>query len=181
MNIGFDLDKVFINFPPFIPPKFIRIMYGEKSNGQLTYRIPGKIEQKIRQLSHIPFLRQPMRENMQIVKTMSTRHNWNFFLISSRYGFLRHATETLVQKYGLTKYFKKLYFNFSNQQPHLFKSLAITKEHIDAYIDDDLPLLIYLAKQHPHVHFFWLNEKTMGKIQKNIEAITNFSDFFKKL
>ncbi len=160
MNIGFDLDKVLINFPPLIPSNVIRKLYGQKLNGHLSYRFPSIWEQIIRRATHTPLLRKPIQKNIQLLWKNKKKANQKFFLISSRYGFLRDITEELVKKNNFPNLFNKLYFNYQNKQPHLFKSSIIAKEHIDAYIDDDLPLLVYLAGKHPK---------------------TNFLDYFKKI
>lgn len=174
MNIGFDLDKVFIDYPPFIPDNIIDKMYKKKSNGTLLYRIPGKAEQMIRHISHHPFLRPPIKENLLFLeKFAKTEHN--LFLISSRFGFLQARTNDLIKKQGFDKIFKGLYFNYQNNQPHFFKDMVIKKLHINKYIDDDFSLIKYLAKENKHVIFYWLNPKKNKKISNNIIAITQLS------
>ena len=96
-------------------------------------------------------------------------------LISSRYSFLKHATEKLVKKYKLDKLFAELYFNYENKQPHVFKSEMINRLKLDAYIDDDLPLLKYVAGRNNKVKLYWLNDKQHKKIGPNILAITDIN------
>lgn len=181
MNIGFDLDKVFINHPPFVPSWLINRLYRGKINDSLSYRIPGAFEQFVRKLSHLPFLRQPIQKNIQIIIAMKKNPNQKFFLISSRYSFLAHETKSLIERTGLKKIFTNMYFNFDNDQPHLFKDKIITKKHIDKYIDDDLPLLKYLAEKHPKTIFFWLNDNIQKRLQKNVYAITSLVSVFQKI
>lgn len=173
MNIGFDLDKIFIDYPPFIPDSLIDKLYKKKSNGVLLYRIPGKLEQKIRILSHHPYFRPLLAKNLEFVKKLSNNKSHTLFLISSRFGFLKERTQRLIEKYHLDTIFSRMYFNFHNNQPHLFKSLILKKQKIDLFIDDDLPLLKYLAKVYPKMKFVWLNSHTKGKISSTIEAITD--------
>lgn len=172
MNIGFDLDKIFINHPPFIPSWLIEKLYKEKSDGELLYRIPTLLEQKARQWSHHYLLRTPIKKNIEIVRKMINNKKNNYYLISSRFGFLQQQTNIIVAKYKLKEMFQTLYFNFDNQQPHLFKDTMIKKLKIEKYIDDDLPLLEYLAQKNPKTVFYWLNSKRNGPIKKNIYAIT---------
>ncbi len=166
MRIGFDLDKVFIDYPPFIPDLLIDKLYKKKSNGTLLYRIPTKPEQILRNLSHLPVLRPPLNENIAFLQSISKKNN-KLYLISSRYGFLRKRTEALMKKYGFDKIFDKLYFNFENKQPHLFKNEVIKKLHLDLYVDDDLHLINFVARHNPETKFFWLyhspKEHKMGK------------------
>lgn len=176
MNIGFDLDKIFINYPPLIPSWIIDKLYKEKSNGILKYRIPGKIEQRIRQLSHTPFLRLPITQNVNYLKSLHLKNGNKLYLISSRFSFLKKQTEDLVKRNGFDKIFTVLSFNYEDKQPHLFKNKLIKQHNINIYVDDDLALLKYLSKNNPKTHFFWLNNTTQGKISTNLFAITKLSD-----
>lgn len=176
MNIGFDLDKVFIDYPPFIPGFIIDKLYKQKSNGELLYRIPSRFEQKIRQFSHYYKFRPPITKNIEHVKKLIQNKNHTYFLISSRFGFLEKQTNKVVALYGLSSLFSKLLFNTHNEQPHLFKDKMIKKLKINIYLDDDLPLLKYLAQKNPATIFYWLNKKTHGKIKSNILAITEFTE-----
>ncbi len=174
MNIGFDLDKVFIDYPPFIPDIIFDKFYKKKSNGELLYRIPKKPEQLVRYLIHHPLLRPPIQKNMQFLKKFSKTHN-DLFLISSRFGFLETRTNDLIKRYGFDEIFKGLYFNYTNKQPHLFKDRVLKELKIKKYVDDDFALVKYLAKHNPKIKFYWLNQKETKKITSNIEAITQLS------
>lgn len=178
MNVGFDLDKIFINFPPFVPDRIIEWFYKGKSDGELSYRIPSKPEQFLRLLTHYPFLRKPIKENIGFIKKAAAENNHTYYLISSRFGFLKKTTEKLVQKYGIDKIFKSLHFNFLNEQPHLFKNQMIQKLKIDYYVDDDLPLLNFLVDKNPKARFFWLNNKISKPLKRNLFAIKNISEMF---
>lgn len=172
MNIGFDLDKVFIDYPFFLPDLLINKLYKKKANGVLSYRIPKRPEQLLRLLIHHPILRQPIKENVEFMKKLAAQNTHTYYLISGRFGFLKSATKKLVQRHGIHKLFKNLYFNFANQQPHVFKNQIIQKLKIDRYVDDDLHLLTFLAKKNPKKKFFWLNKKQTKPLTKNLLAIT---------
>lgn len=175
MNIGFDLDKVLIDYPPFIPSWVIDKLYKKKDNGVLLYRIPGRFEQLIRILSHHPLLRPMIQNNLTFVRKISQRNGNRLFLISSRFDFLKGRTNAIIKKEELDKVFHKLYFNYKNQQPHVFKDIIIKKEQIKKYVDDDLSLLRYLSINNPQTHFYWLNPLSKAKISKNLFGITNIS------
>lgn len=178
MNIGFDLDKIFINFPPLVPTRIIDWFYKGKPDGSLKYRIPGRAEQLLRLLMHYPLLRRPIKENIEFMKKLAAENAHIYYLISSRFGFLKKTTEKLVHKYGLDKMFKSLHFNFSNSQPHIFKNEIIKKLNVDLYVDDDLQLLEYLVNKNPKTNFFWLNNKISKPMGKNLFAIKNISEMF---
>ena len=181
MNIGFDLDKIFIDYPPFVPDKLIDRLYKQKSDGVLLYRVPSKLEQVLRIVSHYPIFRLPLTENIKFVKDLTNKQKDNnkYYLISSRFGFLKNATEALIKRHGFNEIFDAMFFNFENRQPHLFKHEIITKLKIDRYVDDDLPLLEFLNKKNNKTKFFWLNEKISKPLKNNLFAINHISEMFK--
>ena len=176
MRIGFDLDKIFINYPPMVPDKIIDRLYKKKSNGVLLYRIPTKPEQVLRRLSHLSILRPPITENISFLKSLpKSKHQ--LFLISSRYKFLERVTENLMKKHSFDEIFEERHFNFENKQPHIFKSDVLKKLKIDKYVDDDLQLLKYVAKENPKTMFYWLSPVSSSeKLPKNIKTIRNLSE-----
>jgi len=176
MNIGFDLDKIFIDYPPFVPAGLINRLYKQKSNGVLLYRIPPKLEQIIRVISHHPLLRPLITKNIQFVEYLSKNKKHKYYLISSRFSFLKERTEAIVKKYKFDKIFDNMLFNFRDQQPHIFKDEVIKKMKVDRYIDDDLPLLEFVSKKNPNTKFFWLNKKHTKPLGKNLFAIKNLSE-----
>jgi hypothetical protein len=178
MNIGFDLDKIFIDYPLFVPDVLINTLYKQKSNGVLLYRIPSRVERSLRILTHYPFFRPPIISNIQFVEDLAKSKKHKHYLISSRFSFLKHQTELIVNKYKLGKIFDAMFFNFKDQQPHIFKDQVIKKMKITLYVDDDLPLLEYLADKNPKVRFFWLNTMQNKKLGKNLFAIKNLSEMF---
>ena len=205
MNVGFDLDKIFINFPPFVPTKIIDWLYKGKPNGTLKYRIPSRLEQIIRIFSHYPFFRPPITKNMNYVKNLAlanknksstffsrsinssikSQHSEKvldkYYLISSRFSFLEKKTTGLIKRYSLDKIFNAMYFNYENRQPHEFKNEMVKKLDLDMYVDDDLQLLEYLVDNNPKTKFFWLNNKVSKPLGKNLYAIKNISEMFTPL
>ncbi|OGH17352.1 MAG: hypothetical protein A3C30_04080 [Candidatus Levybacteria bacterium RIFCSPHIGHO2_02_FULL_40_18] len=193
-KIGFDLDGVFISGPPFIPKFLIEWLYKQRRNS-LLYRFPGKLEQKIRVLSHIPIFRPAIKNNLLFFK--KTRLS-NMYLISSRFSFLKQRTADWDKKNNLFGYFKKCYFNEKDEQPHKFKDSIIKKEKIKKYIDDDLDLLLFLSKENPNIEFYWVGPSTgsgevRGKpaasgtrqrwtrnLPNNIKQIKDLAEFFTK-
>lgn len=178
MNIGFDLDKVFINTPPLIPKAIIDKLYKKRDNGTLLYRIPGKPEQIFRRLTHLSIFRPAMKENLKFLKSIPKDKN-KLYLISSRFKFLEHRTKRLIKRFKLDNIFDGMFFNFSNEQPHIFKNRIIRQLKLDYYIDDDLSLLTYVARQNPSIKFFWLTEKNNKQsLVPNISPIFPLSKLF---
>ncbi len=180
MKIGFDFDKVFVNFPPFIPTSLVHFLY-KKRTRRLSYRIPGKIEQKVRILSHHPVLRKPITKNVQILQKIAKQNNHDLYLISGRFGFLKQKTEEWIIRHNMQPLFKEIHFNFKNKQPHLEKNRVIQKTKIDTFIDDDLDLLLYLAKQNPKIQFYWVKNGErlpQKRLPKNITPIHDLLEFY---
>lgn len=181
MRIGFDLDKIFVDYPPFIPDQLIDKIYKKKSNGELIYRIPHRPEQYLRSFFHLSIFRPLIKENIDVVKKIP-RDNNQLFLISSRFGFLEKKTKALLKKYKLDTLFDGMYFNFEDKQPHIFKNEVLRKLHLDIYIDDDLHLLQYLVSYHKKTQFFWLTPHPNYKHKHalyNITPITRLSEIIK--
>lgn len=175
MKIGFDLDKVFVDYPPFVPDRLIDKLYKKKANGILLYRIPTRPEQFVRQLSHYPLLRPPIQKNVAFLKSISKKNN-QLYLISSRFGFLEKQTKRLVERLGLSDVFDGMYFNFENKQPHLFKNDILKKLQLDMYVDDDYHLLKYVAKDNKKTKFFWLTPQQHNLVlPKSMTPITELS------
>lgn len=173
MNIGFDLDGIFVDKPPIIPKTILERLYKDRDNGGLHYRIPSSVEQRIRILSHYPIFRPALIKNVIALQNLAKSQKYSLFLISSRFGFLKKRTEALVKKHGFDGIFKKLYFNYPNEQPHLFKQRILKEINIDAFIDDDLSLLKFLARENPKVQFYWLNRSKNTKVLENLKAISD--------
>lgn len=176
MRIGFDLDKIFIDYPPLIPDGIIDRLYRKKANGELLYRIPSKPEQFFRKLSHASYLRPPMQTNITFLKSLP-KNKYQLYLISSRFGFLQKQTISLMRKLGLDQIFDEMYFNFENKQPHIFKNEIMKQLHLDIYVDDDIYLLKYIAKENKKTALFWLHPApTSMHLPKEITQILELSD-----
>lgn len=173
MNLGFDFDKIFIDYPPLIPAKLIDRLYKKTVGDKLWYRIPSKPEQMLRLFTHHPLFRPPIKDNFKFIRDLSKQKQHRHYLISSRFYFLKSVTEDLIEKYQLHRLFDDMQFNFENKQPHIFKEEIIKKLKIDRYVDDDLPLLNFLAPRNKKTKFFWLNKTMYKSIKNNLVAITH--------
>lgn len=178
MKIGFDLDKIFVDYPPFIPDSLIDRLYKKKSHGELLYRIPSGPEQLLRKLSHYHRFRGPMTTNLAFLYKLSKK-NYELFLISSRFSFLERQTMSLVKSMKIDKLFSEMYFNFANEQPHIFKERILKELKLDIYIDDDLQLLEFVSKTNKRTRYFWLYKGNKGTVPPEITQIKQLSDLDK--
>lgn len=175
IKIGFDFDKVFVDYPPFIPERLINKLY-KKSSNNLSYRIPGKLEQKIRKLSHFPLFRPPIKANVKALEHIAVNSDLEIYLVSSRFNFLKKRTEDWLSRHKIKSHFKKLYFNFKDEQPHIFKSKIIEDLGIKIYVDDDLDLLKYLLKKNRSLKLYWVTKSKKGGQPKNIHPIKTLNE-----
>lgn len=179
-RIGLDLDGVFVGLPPFIPYSLIDWLYKDHNEQRLKYRIPGFLEQKIRQLSHLPFVRPPIKQNHLILKHYHDTKKYHFYLISGRFGFLKNLTLAWLKRYGLIDVFDKIYFNINNVQPHEYKEKILSELNLDTYIEDDFDSIIYLASKFRKTHFYWYTENKSVKLNAgNITAIDDLGKILK--
>lgn len=180
-KIAFDFDKVFVDYPPFVPTSVIDYLY-KKKNGHLAYRYPGFFEKQIRIFSHQPIFRSPMKKNIAAVEKISEDKDIEMYVVSSRFSFLKNRTREWDKKNKVSKYFKKMYFNFGDEQPHLFKERILKTEKVDKFVDDDLDLLFFLAARNPKIKFYWINKDLpYKKLLPNITRVKDLSEFSKYL
>jgi len=160
VRIGFDLDGVIIDKPPFIPHSIMEKLVREHDHKKLSYRYPtSSFERKIRFWSHHPLLRPPIKKNIRLIKELYKSKNYKLFVVSSRYSFLEERTRQWFRFYKLRKFFEKVYINLEDAQPHLFKEEMIKRLKLDVFIDDDLPLLDYLRKQLKNVDLVYVEDQ----------------------
>lgn len=179
MKIGFDLDKIFIDYPPLIPDTVIDKLYKKKVNGTLLYRTPSKPEQILRRVSHFPLFRPAIKKNISFLRSLPKK-KYTLYLISSRFGFLEKQTLSRMQELGLDLLFERMYFNFENKQPHIFKDDVLKNLKLDSYVDDDIHLLKYVAKTNKCTRFFWLHSAPSATyLPENITQLTDLPDIIR--
>jgi len=178
MYIGFDLDQIFIQYPAYISSKIVDRLYKQKTQEGLSYRIPSRAEQLFRLATHTQTFRKPMKENLLFLAELKRNQRDSYYLITGRFDFLKKRTEAFIKKHNFDTIFDGMYFNYKNEQPHLFKDSIIKKLHLDRYVDDDFDLLNYLAQRNANTTFFWLNKRKEGKVLDNLIAVTKLQPVF---
>lgn len=149
--MGFDLDGILVDGPPFVPSWLLEFLYRGKKQKKLHYRIPhSKVEIWIRCLSHYPMFRPPILKNIEVLKQMTDNE---LFLVTSRFSFLQEKTMSLLKLYNLDHFFKEIALNLKDEQPHLFKLKTLERLKLDMFIDDDEELLAFLSEKLPDVKF----------------------------
>lgn len=174
--MGFDLDRIFINYPPFVPAKLIDWFYKDHTQKELSYSIPrSTFSKSARRLTHFSPLRPLIKQNIDFIKAFNSPSH-QLYLISSRYKFLEKVTHKLLKTSGLDKVFNSIYLNTQDEQPHLFKENIIKQNKIELYIDDDLALLQRLHKECPNTTLLWYNPFNKNRYHNGIFMITDLSE-----
>lgn len=180
MNFGFDLDRVFVDYPPLVPPNLINWLYRDHATKkeELRYRYPkNNFEKSFRLLTHHHFFRPQIVESVNFLKKFHADHpSDKFFLITGRYSFLEKQTHQILDRYGLKKYFHEIHINLADEQPHLFKEKVVKKFKIDTMVDDNLDLLTHLKKTSPKIQCFWYNPENLSLNTGSIISLRNLSD-----
>jgi len=159
IKVGFDLDGVVINKPLFVPQFVIDLLVRGKKDHQLSYRYPStNFEKEIRILSHNPIFRPPIKENIKLIQKLFKSNKYELYVVSSRYSFLENRTKEWFRFYENGKFFRKIYINTKNEQPHIYKEKMIKKLRLDIFIDDDAHLVNYLKENLAGVKIFHVNE-----------------------
>ncbi len=169
-KIGLDLDGIIIDKPPLIPKQLIEWLYKGKQPDGLHYKFPGKFEQKIRLLSHLPFLRPPITKNINYIKKLSQKKHIRLYAISSRYQFLEQITHNWLKKHFPKKVFQKIYLNTNNQQPHIFKEKVLKKLQPNIFIDDDNSIVKHLQKTNLETKIFYVNKDNAIKTIESVQS-----------
>ena len=160
IRVGFDLDGVVINKPFFVPIFLMELLVREKRDHTLIYRYPTTIlEKKIRILSHYPLLRPPIKKNIGLIEELFKSNRYQLYVVSSRYSFLKNRTKEWFSYYKMEKFFKKIYINEKNEQPHFYKEKMIKKLKLNVFIDDDKPLLNYLKRKIKGVDLVYVSDQ----------------------
>ncbi len=159
IRIGFDLDGVVIGKPFFVPQSLMEKLVREKVDHRLSYRYPKTaFEISVRIISHNPLFRHPIRKNIKLIKELYKSNKYELFVVSSRYSFLDERTKEWFKFYKMRKFFKHIYINMNNEQPHIYKERMIKKLKLKVFIDDDKPLLNNLKKKVKNVDLVYVSD-----------------------
>lgn len=151
IRVGFDLDGVLIDKPPFIPRRVLQRLY-KGSSKALRYRCPSQgLNRQLRIWSHAGWLRPPLTKNISYVHELAADPKTDVYLISSRYSFLAEATVKILRRYCLEGVFTGVFLNERDEPPHQFKKRVLKTMGIDRYFEDDEETVAFLNRELPGV------------------------------
>ncbi|MBP6979424.1 hypothetical protein KBB41_00065 [Candidatus Curtissbacteria bacterium] len=156
INIGIDIDGIFVDKPPLVPAKVINYLYRKTNSKSLEYKIPiNYFDKKMRIISHLKIFRPIIKNNLNWFKESLNNKDINIFIVSGRYSFLENRTKKLLKNNGINLQKEKVKLNSKDIQPHIFKNQIIKNLNIDFMIDDDIFMLKYLSAHNPNTTFVW--------------------------
>ncbi len=184
IKVGFDLDGVLARH--CLDYFWFKIRKQKESgliaNGGMSHFYPKNRWEKL-VLKTINYLRRISFSDKNKIKTWSNLGDFQLFLITARFSFLKQLTLDWLECNNLTNLFSQIVINKEDQDPIQFKSLAINTEGLDVFIDDDLEVLEKLAVS-TKAKLFWLipgwRQKAENK-RKDIVVISSIEEALKKL
>lgn len=79
------------------------------------------------------------------------------YLITARFDFLKPDLDKWLTRIQADKYFKKVYYNQHNEQPHAFKLRVLNSLKLDYFIEDNWDIVNNLAVQPGlNTKIFWI-------------------------
>lgn len=177
LKVGFDLDGVILYNPLRIVRRFVVLLKKlfNESKADTFYIPKSKITMFAWNLLHkSSIFVSPAYEE---IKKLVLKGNFEAYLISGRYSFLKKDFEYWVNKINAKKYFKGVYINKKDLQPYVFKEEMIKKLDLDIYIEDNWNIVKKLIKTNKKTRIFWLtnffdkNIKYRYKFQNLNEAL----------
>ncbi len=179
INIGIDIDGIFVNKPPLVPAKIINYLYRKTNSKSLEYKIPiNYLDKKFRTISHFGIFRPIIKNNLQWLKENAKNKDINIYIVSGRYSFLENKTKKLLKNNGVEITNKKIKLNIKDLQPHIFKNQIIKNLKIDLMVDDDIFMLKYLSKHNPSKTFIWFADSPYFKSEQDYK-LNQFKNLIK--
>ncbi len=179
INIGIDIDGIFVDKPPLVPARVINYLYRKTNNKSLEYKIPlNYFDKKIRIISHLKIFRPIIKNNLNWLKENSSNTNINIFIVSGRYSFLENRTKKLLKNNGIVLKNERIKLNTKDIQPHIFKDQIVKNLNIDYMIDDDIFMLKYLSTLNPNTTFVWYANSPYFKANLSYE-LNHFKNLIK--
>lgn len=81
---------------------------------------------------------------VDLLKDMARSKDYEFYLVTARFDFLKENLFRWLDKHNLKKLFKVIFVNEDCEQPHLFKYRIVSTKKFDYFIEDNLDIVNYL-------------------------------------
>lgn len=178
LKVGFDLDGVILYNPArIIRPliAFIKTLFFNHKKPLTFYYPKTRLEKLFWKIFHYSsiFPSTGLKEIKKLVK----KRKIEAYLITGRYSFLKDDLDYWIKKLKLNQYFKQIYYNVKDEQPHFFKEKIIKKLKLDIFVEDNWDIVAYLEKNLKKTKIFWI----YNLLDKNINYRYKFANLINAL
>lgn len=155
IKVGFDFDGVILYNPARIARPLVTFFKKKILKKKTTrFYVPkSKFARAIFQIFHWSSIF-PANGIAQI-KQMVKNGEIEAYLITARYDFLEPDLRHWIKKLDLEPYFKAVYLNSKNEQPHLYKERLINELGLDIFVEDNYDIVTHLNKK-TKSKIFWV-------------------------
>lgn len=155
LKVGFDLDGVILYNPVRIMRPFVAIIKNifSKKKDLKFYYPKSKLEKLLWSLGHKSsiFVAPGLDEIKELVKEGKIAA----YIITARYDFLKKDFQNWINKMDAQKYFKGIFHNANDEQPHLFKEKMVKKLDLDIFVEDNWDIVRHLS-ENTKKKIFWI-------------------------
>lgn len=93
---------------------------------------------------------------LEKLRQMAISGKYEFYLITGRYGFVKHETYRWLDKYHLTGMFGQIFMNEDSEQPHVYKRRIIKSNNFDYFIEDNIDIVRDLTNCGVKTKIYWI-------------------------
>ncbi len=155
LRVGFDFDGVLLYNPARIArPIIVHLKKLFIPSEQNKFHLPKtRLQKFIWFLLHkTSFIVAPGYDE---IKNLAKTNKIKAYIISARYESLKTDFNVWIKKIDAADYFSGIYYNNTDEQPHLFKEKMIKKLDLDIFVEDNWDIVSHLSKK-TSVKIFWI-------------------------
>jgi len=156
LKIGFDLDGVILYNPSRILRPIVSCIKKQLFHRKkLNFFYPkNEFQRYIWKLVHMTSLYIP--DGFNTIKELSKQNKIEPYIITARFGFLKPQLESWAKRNHIRDYFKEIYINEEDKQPHIHKEQKIRELGLDYFVEDNLDIVLHLRSVFPDKKIIWI-------------------------
>lgn len=150
IRVGFDLDGVILYNPARIVrpiTKFIKKQVLHQKNVTAFYIPKTKLERAIWHIFHYSSIF--VAPGFDQIRKLTKAGVIEPYLVTARYSFLERDLRVWLQRLQIDSFFKGVYFNELDEQPHLYKERVIKNLKLDFFVEDNYDIVRHLEHSIP--------------------------------
>ena len=129
----------------------------------------------------INWSRKPFVDQSGLFPLLAKGKGYRFYLITSRFKFLKELTEVGLKRYHFDGHFEQILINHQNLNPFVFKLQTIKQLKLDFFIDDDFELIEYLRLR-TTTKFYWVSFDHQERVSPpQVTVCRDFTEALRKI